>query len=105
MSFEVYTYFEIILAGFVTVWTFRKFSKSQAKISDFEYLGCSSFWGLALFFIFILAYKDYPNLDATLANPFATGLFISIFGIIFGAIIGAVSRKLMNKIKNRLLSK
>lgn len=99
MSFEAFTYFEIILAGFVAVWTFRHFSKSQAKISDFEYLGWSSFWGLVLLVIMEGILKNYPKLNELIANPFATGLFLSIFGIILGSIIGSKLTLFIKKIE------
>jgi len=87
MSFETFTYFQIILAGFVTVWSYRYFNKSQAKITDFEYLGWSSFWGLVLLAGLEFVLKTYPKLNELISNPFATGLLLSVFGFFLAFVV------------------
>lgn len=103
MVFETYTYFQIILAGFVMVWSYRNFSKSQFKISDFEYLGWSSFWGLCLLLFLQWVLQGYPDFEELIANPFATGLILSIFGFLFGFIFGGLVTFFRKKNKKKLL--
>ena len=43
-SFEQ-TFFYIGLSGFMAVWTFRKTVRRADKLSEFEYIGLSAFWG------------------------------------------------------------
>lgn len=92
MTFEAYSYFTIVLCGFVAVWMYRHFSKSQVKISEFEYLGWSSFWGMGIIIFFQLVFKffntDSTGLTKLFSNPFAAGFLMSILGLIGGACIG-----------------
>lgn len=96
MNFEAYSYFAIILSGFVAVWMYRHFSKSQAKISEFEYLGWSAFWGLVIIVSFQLVAKlihvDNPAFNEVFKNPFATGLITSVLGLVGGTVMGLVVR-------------
>lgn len=88
MNFETYSYFVIVLSGFVAVWTYRNITKSQSKISEFEYLGWSAFWGLVIMISFQLIAKllqPDQNLSGLFQNPFATGFIMSILGLIGGA--------------------
>lgn len=102
MAVETFTFFEIILAGFVAVWTYRYFSKSQTKLSDFEYLGWSAFWGLAILVSFQLITKLFgTDIEDLLKNPFATGFLMSIIGLTAGTILGFVVRDIKTKIPHR----
>lgn len=96
MNFEAYSYFAIILSGFVSVWTYRHFTKSQTKISEFEYLGWSAFWGLVILTSFQLVAKlmhlDSPSFNDIFKNPFATGLITSILGLVGGMCVGLGAR-------------
>lgn len=96
MNFEAYSYFAIILSGFVAVWTYRHFVKSQAKITEFEYLGWSAFWGLIIIVLFQLWAKlinfNTPAFNEIFKNPFATGLLMSILGLVGGMVTGLVIR-------------
>lgn len=102
MNFEVYSYFSIVLAGFITVWMYRHFSKSKNKISDFEYLGWSSFWGLFIITFYQLLGMflniDSEKLNGLFSNPFATGLLMSIIGMVGGICTGLISNDLKNKV-------
>lgn len=104
MNFEVYSYFVIILSGFVAIWMYRHFSKSQSKISEFEYLGWSAFWGLAILISFQLVAKffhtDSEALINLFGNPFATGFSMSILGLVGGTCIGLGVRDFKNGKKN-----
>ena len=92
MTLDTMTFFEIVLSGFMTVWTFHHFSKSDKKYAEFEWLGLSTFWGLVIITTVTWLLKSYPNLNDLLANPFATGLVTSFFGIILGFVGGKISR-------------
>ncbi len=100
MNFEAYSYFAIILSGFVAVWMYRHSSKSQSKISDFEYLGWSAFWGLAILTSFQLIAKLFhtvpEGLTKLFGNPFATGLLMSILGLV-GGICGGIGARDIKK--------
>ncbi len=96
MNFETYSYFVIILSGFVTVWMYKHFSKSQTKITEFEYLGWSAFWGLVIMASFQLIAKifhvDTQGFNDLFKNPFATGLIMSILGLVSGMGSGLIMR-------------
>ncbi len=96
MNFEAYSYFAVILSGFVAVWMYRHISKSKEKISEFEYLGWSAFWGLVIIFSFQLLAKllhlDSQSFNDIFKNPFATGLLMSILGLVSGTCVGLGAR-------------
>ncbi len=83
MTIDTIMFFEIILSGFITVWTFRYFTRSDKKITEFEWFGSSAFWGLIIVGI-IASFKSYPDINGLISNPFAMGLVGSVFGVIIG---------------------
>lgn len=101
MNFEVYTYFTIVLSGFVAVWTYRNKTKSETNISDFEYLGWSAFWGLIILISYQCVAKligvDPESLTKLFGNPFATGILMSILGLVGGFVFGCSFRDLKSK--------
>jgi hypothetical protein len=96
-SFGEMTFFYIGLSGFMTVWTFRKTIGRKDKLSEFEYIGFSAFWGLAvlLFIEFIATCLDglfnlhqMEAIKKVFENPFATGFGFSILGMQLAFIVG-----------------
>ncbi len=73
MSVDTYSFFLIVLSGFSFVWTFRKVSGSlHGSISDFEYLGFSSIWGVIILAIYSSIMKDHRDqFNMVISNPFA----------------------------------
>jgi len=71
------------ISGFMTVYSYRLFVKSDKKLSEFEWLGLSAFWGLIIITFLSLFSKIFPNFTELISNPFATALVDSIFGIGF----------------------
>lgn len=96
MNFETYSYFAIILSGFVAVWTYRHITKSEAKITEFEYLGWSAFWGLTILISFQLLAKclhlDSQGFNDLFKNPFAVGFLMSLIGLAGGYFVGLTAR-------------
>ena len=89
MNIDTYTFFQTVLAGFMLVWSFRNFSHSRNHISDFEYLGFSSIWGILIGATFYWFFSDQPQLLLEMSsNPFVSGIVLSLFGVIFGFIAG-----------------
>jgi len=79
----------LIVPGFLTVWVFRYFHKSN-KIGEFEYAGLSIVWGLLLFaliglleYLGILRGLDKVHLDNQ-GEIFGLAIILSFLGIIFG---------------------
>ena len=82
MTLDTLTFFEIILSGFMAIWTFRHFTNKNKVYSEFEWFGLSVFWGLII--IAVVAQLPYPKMSELLSNPLATGLVTSILGVILG---------------------
>ncbi len=104
---DTYNFFFIVLSGFMTVWTFRYFSRSQKK-GDFEYLGLSAFWGLVLCAIVGLFFK-YSNIPSDKinlfsSNPYAGGFTLSLIGIV-GVYIANVVVKIVKQVKDLIKKK
>jgi hypothetical protein len=97
MPLDTITFLEVVLSGFMTIWTFRNFTKSDKKLAEFEWLALSVFWGLVIvgFISYLNSIKPYPNMQQLISNPFAMGLVTSILGIGFG-FLGAEIRKIFN---------
>jgi hypothetical protein len=75
------------------IWSFRYFSHSQSKISDFEYVGFSSFWGVIILGIYGWLTKSHPEqLQILISNPFAAGVVLSCLGFLMGLIFGRIFR-------------
>src|SRR4030042_901427 len=84
-----------IIPGFITVWSFRYFTKSK-KTGDFEFLGLSFFWGLATLFLTFLYFKflgSQEEFQKVLENPYAAAFALSLFGFIFGWVGGVLSKE------------
>jgi len=74
------------------VWSFRHYSNSRNKISDFEYLGFSSFWGVIVLTGYAWFTKDNPEkFKILISNPFLAGVFLSFFGFLAGLITGNIA--------------
>ncbi|MES2223752.1 MAG: hypothetical protein V4469_02340 [Patescibacteria group bacterium] len=78
---DAYVYFYIIFTGFITVWSYRKTVNLDKKLSEFEYIGFSAFWGIALIAAYGGLEKLDPRLSNLLTNPFASGLCLSVLGM------------------------
>lgn len=78
------------IPGFFIVWSFRKIN-GENKISDFEYLMFSIFWGVLLlaFFASNLSKEKFITI---LNNPYAASLTFSIFGMFFGSVTGQLTK-------------
>lgn len=87
-----FIYFFIILAGFMTVWAFRRTTKPKDKISEFEYIGFSAFWGIAMIALYGGIETHFIQISKVdlFSNPFATGLFLSVIGMIISFIVGSI---------------
>jgi hypothetical protein len=87
MPLDTANFFLFGLSGFVTVWTFRKFSKTKGD-SEFEYLALSFFWGITNFVL--VSWVDHwspkalDSLNKLTAYPFAFGFALSSYGFILG---------------------
>jgi hypothetical protein len=68
--------------------------KSQSKISEFEYIGFSSFWGIALISIQQTLNKISPPPSDMFQNPLVTGFVLSLLGMA-GAVVVAQMCKLL----------
>ena len=80
MTLDTVTFFQIVLAGFVIVWTFRHFTHSEKKMGDFEWLASSAFWGVISLVIFVQFFQSYSKIKDLLSNPFATCVVVSVLG-------------------------
>jgi hypothetical protein len=93
MNIETYNYFLIVLGGFALVWGFRKFSLSRRVLTDFEYLGFSTFWGVILISLFVWVQRSHiEQVNTLLSNPYAAGVTLAIFGYVVGACLGRIAR-------------
>jgi hypothetical protein len=110
MSLDTYTFFLVILSGFMFVWSFRRFSKTTREISDFEYLGFSAFWGTFILTRIILIAENSSGYDMSKMylmmdkSPHIAGATFSFYGLIFGSVTGLVIRFWRNKIPILILS-
>ena len=69
------------------VWSYRTRTHSKKSISDFEYLGFSTFWGILLVMTINEILKNVPDqMVKLLSNPFASAITFSVFGLMFGCI-------------------
>ena len=93
---DSYNFFLIILTGFVIVWSFRKTMGQKEKISDFEYLGLSAFWGTVTLVCLVLIQRGnstkLANLDIMLKEPRISGPFIALWGGFCAVAIGLLLR-------------
>jgi hypothetical protein len=95
MSIDTYHFFVIVLSGFTTVWSYRKFSHSRTPISDFEYLGFSTLWGTLILATYAQILKNnVEQMIKLLSNPLAAGLFLSLLGIIAGYLASRIKRSI-----------
>lgn len=89
MSLDTQVYFLIILGGFASVWGYRKVRGLKKPVGEFEYLGFSAFWGMALLAFFSWELKDKPeSIQLLEQNPYAAGFLFAIFGAAIGAAVG-----------------
>lgn len=93
MSIDTYSFFLIVLSGFAMVWSFRHFSHSRNKISDFEYLGFSSFWGVLVLACYGWLTRNHPEqISVLVSNPFVAGVVLSLLGGLIGGFLGRLAR-------------
>jgi len=97
MGVETYFFFLIVLGGFGVVWSFRHFSRTKNKISDFEYLAFSSFWGTVMVAVYGWQNQSHPEAMAVLLNPFALGIVMFLAGIFLGGIAGDQWRRTFSR--------
>ncbi len=83
MPIDTLTFFYVALCGFMTVWTFRYFTNRKEKYSEFEWLGLSAFWGVAVLGLWGMI-PDSTEKTKIFANPFAAGFMLSFVGILLG---------------------
>jgi len=92
MPLDTITFFEVVLAGFITVRTFRIFSETKEKYSEFEWLALSALCGIFV----LITVESIPGmmteLPKVLQNPFATAAVMSIFGVVFGYLASRITR-------------
>lgn len=74
----------------MTVWSYRKTTKSTKPINQFEYIGFSAFWGIILIILYDLLTKIKEPSTDLLSNPFATGFCLSLIGIGLGYLGGSI---------------
>ncbi len=73
-----------IIPGFVTVWSFRFFSRIEKK-GEFELLGLSFFWGLLILVIILPVLKIVlKESNEFFNNPYAISLAASFFSPFIG---------------------
>jgi hypothetical protein len=86
MTYDIETFYQLILAGFITVWTYRHTSRKPLKHQpEFEYLGLSAFWGLAILLFMAWTQRRNPEyLEGLLTNPYASGAVFSFLGGMLG---------------------
>lgn len=97
-------YFYVLLGGFMTVWTFRKITGTEKKISEFEYVGFSAFWGIFLIFIWGIMETVKPSTTDLFTDPFAAGFIMSLLGMLCSFIVGQAFM-LFLKDRNSLIKK
>ncbi len=85
-----YIYFYVLLAGFMSVWIFRKKTKSEKSISEFEYIGFSAFWGIVLISFWNLLVKVAHLPGNLFENPFNAGFTLSLVGMVGAYFLGEV---------------
>jgi cytosine/uracil/thiamine/allantoin permease len=86
-----YIYFYVLFAGFMSVWAFRSTTKSKKNVSEFEYIGFSAFWGIALIVLWDSLAKINPPPVNIFSNPLSTGFILSIIGMSISWIVGELS--------------
>ena len=93
MTLDTYTFFEIILSGFIMIKTYRLFQENMTKYSEFEWLGLSAFWGLIIMLTVSSVQNNSVIMHDLIINPLNTGIVMSMFGIIFGWLASIISRR------------
>ncbi|HAQ05813.1 TPA: hypothetical protein DCP13_03410 [Candidatus Azambacteria bacterium] len=93
--------------GFVTVWTFRYFSRSEKKSENFEFLALSFIWGLfLLIMVELIAQIIYgvnynEKIKDLLKNPYSAAFILLVYGASVGWIGSHISHNaLFRKIIN-----
>jgi len=97
-SFNINNFLIFIVPGFITVWTFRYFTKSEKK-GDFEFLLLSFFWGLMSLFFTELGYSILYPTDYTIkfskliGNPYTAALLLPMTSVLFGILGSYISKQ------------
>lgn len=100
------------IPGFVTVWTFRYFNRSEKRSENFEYLALSFVWGLFLLigyelFLQITHGANYgEKIKDFLKNPYSAAFILLVCGGLMGWLGSHISHNaLFRKIINDLFPK
>lgn len=80
---DAINYFLVFLGGFGAVWGYRKFTKSEEKITEFEYAAFSALWGVPIFILWFLVFKYAIPIEKLNAILSSTPMLASwlLFGI------------------------
>ena len=85
MTTDPQTFFIFILSGFITVWSFRYFSKSSKKLGEFEYFGLSAFWGVIMLMIYgTIPWVSKDQVQKLVSNQYTCGFVLSLLGYFVG---------------------
>lgn len=95
---SLYHFLIFVLPGFMLMWSFRYCSKSNTKLSDFEYLAFSTFWGLVLLLINEWVMPKEKVIEI-LANPYTATFIFAITGLFFGYVGGFLKKELKEFIR------
>lgn len=88
-------YLIFVIPGFMLVWTFRFFTRSEKK-GEFELAGLSFFWGLiiSLFISFISHFSPTPfPVINKIEGLYAASAVFSLFAVVGGFIGAWISSK------------
>ena len=77
-----FSFWAILIPGFITVWTFRYFAKLQ-KNGDFEFLGLGIICGLFNFLFLGILQKLGLQLPES-SDPYSIALILSLFSFFLG---------------------
>jgi hypothetical protein len=91
MSVDTQWFFYVFLAGFMAVKTFRYFSVSKEKYSEFEWFALSAFFGIQVIMLFNML-PEQEEAKKILSNPLGTGAFLSFIAIFSGYGASRVTR-------------
>jgi len=98
---NVLSYFLLVLSGFGTVWIFRKLTgRREKKITEFEYAGFSTLWGIFVFEISRWLLIISPeNITEIVSQPYFASPGLFFMGVMLGA-LGALAEWVMRVVLN-----
>ncbi len=75
----------------MTVWAFRKTVGRKEKLGEFEYIGFSAFWGIALIIFYNFAKASNLKISSGLLfNPIDIGFVLALAGMFFAWLVGLI---------------